>query len=71
MYYYRFIDLVSIVFTNGWGGRGSILGLVISKIQKMVLDTFCLTLSIIRYVSRVKLSNPGKGVEPSPRCSNY
>ena len=33
----------------------------------------CLTLSIIRYVSRVKWSNPGKGVAPSPtpRCSNY
>ena len=26
----------------------------------------CLTLSIIRYVSRVKWSNPGKGVAPSP-----
>ena len=33
----------------------------------------CLTLSIIRYVSRVKWSNPGKGVSPSskPRCSSY
>ena len=33
----------------------------------------CLTLSIIRYVSRVKWSNPGKGVAPSPtpRCSSY
>ena len=33
----------------------------------------CLTLSIIRYVSRVKKSNPGKGVAPSPtpRCSSY
>ena len=26
----------------------------------------CLTLSIIRYGSRVKWSNPGKGVAPSP-----
>ena len=26
----------------------------------------CLTLSIIMYVSRVKWSNPGKGVAPSP-----
>ena len=26
----------------------------------------CLTLSIIRYVSRVKWSNPGKRVAPSP-----
>ena len=33
----------------------------------------CLTLSIIRYVSRVKWSNPGKGIAPSPilRCSSY
>ena len=32
-----------------------------------------LTLSIIRYVSRVKWSNPGKGVAPfsTPRCSSY
>ena len=32
-----------------------------------------LTLSNIRYVSRVKWSNPGKEVAPSltPRCSNY
>ena len=31
----------------------------------------CLTLSNIGYVSRVKWSNPGKGVAPSPipRCS--
>ena len=33
----------------------------------------CLTLSNIRYVSKVKWSNPGKGVAPSPttRCSGY
>ena len=33
----------------------------------------CLTLSNIRYVSRVKGNNPGKGVAPSPtpRCSSY
>ena len=33
----------------------------------------CLTLSIIRYGSRVLWSNPGKGVEPSPTlwCSSY
>ena len=33
----------------------------------------CLTLSDIRYISRVKWSNPGKGVAPSltPRCSSY
>ena len=33
----------------------------------------CLKLSNIRYVSRVKWGNPGKGVAPSPtlRCSSY
>ena len=33
----------------------------------------CLTLSIIRYGSRVKWSNPGKGVAPfpTPWCSSY
>ena len=33
----------------------------------------CLTLSNIRYVSRVKWSNPRKGVAPSPtrQCSSY
>ena len=33
----------------------------------------CLTLNNIRYVSRVKWSNPGKGValSPTPRCSSY
>ena len=33
----------------------------------------CLTLSIIKLGSRVKWSNPGKGVAPSPTpcCSSY
>ena len=33
----------------------------------------CLILSIIRYISRIKWSNTGKGVAPSPTpwCSNY
>ena len=33
----------------------------------------CLTLSIIRYISRVKSSNPGEEVVPSPTpwCSSY
>ena len=36
------------------------------KIKNMVLDTSFLTLSNIRYVSRIKWSNPGKGVVLSP-----
>ena len=35
-------------------------------LKKWYLIPPCLTLSIIRYVSRVKWSNPGKGVAPSP-----
>ena len=43
------------------------------KLKKRYLIPSCLTLSIIRYVSRVKWSNPGKGVAPSPTpwCSSY
>ena len=60
------------MFTNGLGDLGSIPGQVIPKTLKMVLDT-SLTLSNIRYVSRVKWSNPGKEVAPSPtpQCSSY
>ena len=49
------------VFANGPGDLGSIPGRVIPKTLKMELDT---TLSIIRYGSRVKWSNPGNGVAP-------
>ena len=49
----KFIGLVFNVFDNGPENRGSIPGRVIPKIP-------CLTLSIIRYGSRVKWSNPGK-----------
>ena len=68
-----FIGLVGRVFASGPGDLGSITGRVIPKTLKMVLDTSCLTLSNIRYISRVKWSNPGKGVAPSPssQCSSY
>ena len=43
------------------------------KLNKWYLISPCLTLSIIKCVSRVKWSNPGKGVAPSPtsRCTSY
>ena len=43
------------------------------RLEKWYLIPLCLTLSNIRYVSRVKWSNPGKGVAPSPThlCSSY
>ena len=36
------------------------------RLKKWYLMPPCLTLSIIRYGSRVKWNNPGKGVAPSP-----
>ena len=58
---------------NGPGDRGSIPGRVIPKTLKQYLILPCLTLSNIRYVSRVKWCNPGKGAAPSPtpQCSSY
>ena len=43
------------------------------RLQKWYLIPPCLTLSIVRYGSRVKWSNPGNGVAPSPTpwCSSY
>ena len=62
-----------IVFTNGPWDLGSIPGCVIPKTLKWYLIPPCLTLSNIGYVSRVKWSNPGKGVVPYAisRCSSY
>ena len=36
------------------------------RLKKWYFIPPCLTLSNIRYISRVKWSNPGKGVAPSP-----
>ena len=43
------------------------------RLKKWYLMPPCLALSIIRYGSRVKWSNPGKGVSPFPPpwCSSY
>ena len=51
-------------FANGAGDLSSILGRVLPKTQKWYLMPPCLTLSIIRLGSRVKWSNPEKGVAP-------
>ena len=65
--------LVGRDFANGPGDLGSIPGRVILKTKKWYLIPPCLTLSIIRYVSSVKWSNPGKGVAPSSKlcCCSY
>ena len=54
-------------FTIGPGDQGSIQGRVIPKTPP------CLTLSIIRYGSRISGANLGKGVAPfsTPRCRGY
>ena len=61
-------------FTNGPGDLGSIPSCHTKDLKKKwYLIPPCLTLGNIRYVSRVKWSNPGKGVAPSPapQCSSY
>ena len=72
IYINRLIGLVGKVFANGPGDLGSIPGCVIPKTLKILIPPG-LTLSNIRYISRVKWSNPGKGVVPSPtpRCRSY
>ena len=63
-----------LVFTNGLGDLGSISRSSHTKdSKKWYLMPPCLTFSIIRYRSRVKWRNPGKGVVPSPTlwCRSY
>ena len=61
------------VFTNGPVDMGSIPGESYQRLKKWYLIPPCLTLSIIRYGSRVKWSNQGKGIAPPPipQCSSY
>ena len=68
-----YISLVGRLFANGPGDRGSIPGFAIPKTLKLYLIPPCLTLSNTRYVSRVKWSNPRKGVArfPTPWCCSY
>ena len=49
------------------------IGVQYQRLKKWYLMPPYLTLSIVRYGSRVKWSNPGKGVvsSPTPRCSRY
>ena len=56
------------VFTNDPGDQGSISGQIISKTQKVVLDT-----SLLNTQQYKMWIDPGKGVSPSPtpRCSCF
>ena len=66
------IGLVGRVFANSPRDLGLNPGLSCHT-KDFKNGTPCLTLSQLRYISRVKWSNPGKGVVPSPtpRCSSY
>ena len=68
----RFFGQVGRVFANGPEDLGSIPGRVMPKTFKMVLDTSWLNTQHYKVLSRVKWSNPGKGVAPfpTPRCSS-
>ena len=68
--YKSYYSSSSTVFANGPQDLGSI---PLQRLKKGLLMTPCLTLRILKYVSRVKWSNPGNGVAPSPtpRCSSY
>ena len=61
------------VFAYGPGDQGSTPGRVIPKTQKMVLDATLLNTQHYKVRIKVKWSNPGKGVVPSPTpwCSSY
>ena len=69
----RLIFLVGRVSATGLGESGSISCYIISKTFKKYFIHPCLKLSNIRYISRVKWSNPLKGVAPIPshRCYSY
>ena len=71
--WYQIIGLMGRMFANGPGDLGSIPSHVIPRLEKLYLIPPCLTLINIRFVSRVKWSNPEKGVAPSPtfRCFSY
>ena len=62
------IGIMVRVCANGQGDLGSY-----QRLKKWYLMSPCLTLSIIRYGSRVKWSNPVKRAAPSPTpwCSSY
>ena len=55
---------MSRLLGNSPGDQGSIPGRVIPKTQNMVRDAAILTLSTIRWGSRVKWSNPGMEERP-------
>ena len=72
-FFYLCIGMMVRVFANGPGDQGSTQVESYQRLKKWYLMPPCLTLSIISYRSRVKWSNPEKGVAPSAThwCSSY
>ena len=68
-FFFLYISLISWMFANCPGDKGSILGRVIPKTEKMVFDAALLNTQLYK----VKWNNPGNGVasSPTPRCSSY
>ena len=64
---------MSRAFANGPGDRGSILGRVIPKTQKMVLDTDLLNTQHHKVRIKGKMEQSREGVAPSliRSCSSY
>ena len=67
------IGLVVRVFASGPGDLGSILGRVIPKTQKMVLDASLLNTQHYKVWTKGKVEQSREGVAPSPTpwCSSY
>ena len=67
------IGLMSRVFSNGSGDRGSIPGRVIPKTKKMVLDTTLLSTQHykVRIKGKVEQSSEWSSALPYIRCSSY
>ena len=73
VFYSLSTGLMSRVFAYGPGDRGSILGLVIPKTKKMVLDATLLNTQHYKLSIKGKVEQSREGVTPSPTpwCSNY
>ena len=69
MSYFKWVDCSSMV----WETWVQFQVASYQRLYKWYLIPPCLTLSNIRYVSRVNWSNPGKAVActPTPRCRSY
>ena len=67
-YLFIYQQLVKWVECSSMAQETEVQSLVESyqRLKKWHLICLCLTLGIIRYISRVKWSNPGKGVAISP-----